>query len=71
MNLDFRLNRQFRVREHIGLELMAEVFNALNRTNLQFPNNTWGTGAIPIATFGRPTAANDPRQIQFGLRLTH
>ena len=71
MNLDFRLNRQFRVRERIGLELMAEVFNALNRTNLQFPNNTWGTGATPVATFGKPTAANDPRQIQFGLRLTH
>ena len=51
------------------MEVIAESFNALNRTNLQFPNNTWGTGTTPLPTFGRATAANDPRQIQFGLRL--
>jgi len=48
---------------------MAESFNALNRSNLQFPNSTWGTGATPVATFGAATAAADPRQMQFGLRL--
>jgi hypothetical protein len=52
------------------MELIAETFNALNRTNLQFPNNTWGTGATPLAAFGSATAASDPRQIQFGVRLT-
>jgi hypothetical protein len=69
-NLDFRLSRDFRMKENVGLEVIAEMFNALNRTNLQFPNSTWGTGATPVATFGKPTAANDPRQIQFGLRLS-
>jgi hypothetical protein len=41
----------------------------LNRSNLQFPNNTWGTGSAPIATFGAATAAADPRQTQFGVRV--
>jgi hypothetical protein len=70
MNVDFRLSRELRIREHTELELMAEVFNAFNRTNLQFPNTTWGTGTTPLPTFGRATGANDPRQIQFGTRLT-
>jgi hypothetical protein len=49
--------------------VMAESFNVLNRSNLQFPNNTWGTGTTPVATFGAATAATDPRQMQFGVRL--
>jgi hypothetical protein len=52
------------------LEAIAEGFNVLNRSNFQIPNNTFGTGQTPLATFGRPTAASDPRQIQFGLRLS-
>jgi hypothetical protein len=69
-DFDFRLSRDFRLKESVRLEAMAEMFNALNRTNLQFPNNTFGTGTAPLATFGKPTAANDPRQMQFGLRLS-
>ncbi len=41
----------------------------LNRANLQLPNNVFGMGATPPPAFGRATAAADPRQIQFGLRL--
>jgi hypothetical protein len=69
-NLDLRLSREFHMQEKIRVEFIGEMFNALNRTNLQFPNNTWGTGAVPLGTFGKPTNANDPRQIQFGLRVT-
>jgi len=68
-SLDLRLSREFRVHENVSLELMAESFNVLNRSNLQFPNNTWGTGSAPIATFGAATAAADPRQTQFGVRV--
>jgi hypothetical protein len=42
----------------------------LNRANLQLPNNVYGTGPTPRPGFGQPTAAADPRQIQFGLRLS-
>ncbi|HEX8847481.1 MAG TPA: carboxypeptidase regulatory-like domain-containing protein [Pyrinomonadaceae bacterium] len=69
-SLDLRLSRKFRLTERVGLETIAEGFNVLNRSNLALPNNTFGTGTTPLVTFGRPTAAFDPRQIQFGLRLS-
>ncbi len=52
-----------------GFEVIAEGFNVLNRANLQLPNNVYGTGPTPNASFGLPTAADNPRQVQFGLRL--
>jgi len=68
--LDLRLSRRIRFTERMGLEVIAEGFNMFNRANFQLPNATFGTGATPNANFGRPTAAADPRQIQFGLRLS-
>jgi hypothetical protein len=68
-SLDLRLSRRFRLKDRRNLEVMVESFNTLNRTNFQFPNATFGTGTTPLPAFGRPTAAADPRQIQFGLRL--
>jgi hypothetical protein len=70
-SLDLRLSRRFSLTERLKLEALVEGFNILNRTNLQLPNNTFGTGVLPRATFGQPTAAADPRQIQFGLRLNY
>jgi hypothetical protein len=69
-SLDLRLSRKFHFTERFELETIAEGFNVLNHANLQLPNNTFGTAQTPLATFGRPTAAGDPRQIQFGLRLS-
>ncbi|HKP72158.1 MAG TPA: hypothetical protein VJT82_04415, partial [Pyrinomonadaceae bacterium] len=68
-SLDLRLSRKFRLTERVRLEALAEGFNVLNRANLQLPNNTFGTLAVPRAGFGTPNAAADPRQLQFGLRL--
>lgn len=68
--LDLRLSRQFSLSERLRLETIIEGFNVLNRANFQIPNNTFGTGTTPLASFGRPTAASDPRQLQFGLRLS-
>jgi hypothetical protein len=68
-SLDLRLSRRFTLGERAGFEVIAEGFNVLNRANLQLPNNVFGTGATPRPGFGLPTAADSPRQIQFGLRL--
>jgi carboxypeptidase family protein len=68
--LDLRLSRRIRFTERFGLEVIAEGFNMFNRSNFQLPNGTFGTGAAPNPNFGNPTAAADPRQIQFGLRLS-
>jgi hypothetical protein len=69
-SLDLRLSRNFHLTDRFRLEAIVEGFNVLNRANLQLPNNVFGTGQTPLATFGSPTAAGDPRQIQLGLRLS-
>jgi hypothetical protein len=68
-SLDLRLSKSFRAQERLALEVLVESFNTLNRANFQLPNNTFGSAITPLASFGRPNAAADPRQIQFGLRV--
>jgi hypothetical protein len=70
-SLDLRVSRRFNFTERLKLEALIEGFNVFNRANLQIPNNTFGTGLLPRTTFGLPTAASDPRQIQFGLRFSY
>jgi hypothetical protein len=69
-SLDLRLSRHFKLRENSDLQIIAEGFNILNRSNLGVPNNTFGTGVMPLPTFGQATGGFDPRQFQFGLKLT-
>ncbi len=69
-SLDLRVSRRFRFTDHLALEAIVEGFNMLNRANFAVPNNTFGSGTSAIATFGQPTAAFDPRQVQFGLRFS-
>ena len=47
------------------LELRWEVFNTLNRTNLDLPNRIFGTD-----NFGRIFSAKNPREMQFGAKVT-
>jgi hypothetical protein len=63
-SLDVRLSRTFSLKRGLALEGIVDAFNVLNRANYQVPNNI-----ITSPTFGRPTAANDPRQVQAGVRL--
>jgi len=69
-SLDLRLSRRFRLTEGVDLQLLAEGFNVLNRSNFGVPNNTFGSGVKPLPTFGQPTQAFDPRQFQFGMRVS-
>ncbi|HET7619152.1 MAG TPA: carboxypeptidase regulatory-like domain-containing protein [Vicinamibacterales bacterium] len=66
--LDVRVARSVRF-AGIETEFMADVFNVLNRSNLTLPNGVFGTGTTPLPSFGRATAAMDPRQIQLGVRV--
>ena len=63
-SLDLRLSRTFALTHAVSVEAIIEAFNVLNRANYQVPNNI-----ITSPTFGQPTAVNDPRQVQFGLRV--
>jgi outer membrane receptor protein involved in Fe transport len=69
-SLDLRLSRRFHLTERVDLQLLAEGFNMLNRANFGIPNNTFGSGATPLPAFGRPTAAFDPRQFKFGMKVS-
>jgi len=69
-SLDLRLSRRFRLTERVDLQLLAEGFNMLNRANFGVPNNTRGTGANPLPSFGQPTSTFDPRQFQFGVKVS-
>jgi hypothetical protein len=69
-SLDLRVSRRFQLSERVGLQLLAEGFNVLNRANYGVPNNTFGSGVNPLPTFSRPTAAFDPRQFQFGMKVS-
>ncbi|MCC6393031.1 MAG: TonB-dependent receptor [Bryobacterales bacterium] len=70
--VSLRTSRVFPLTEHLKMELMAETFNALNHRNNLTRNGVFGSGAYPSAPsagFGRVTAVNDPRSMQFALRL--
>src|SRR6185503_11847992 len=68
-SLDLRLSRRLPLDGRRAVEVIVEGFNVLNRSNLQFPNGTFGAGPAPRPTFGQPTSAADPRQVQFGVRV--
>ncbi|MBY0506939.1 MAG: TonB-dependent receptor [Bryobacteraceae bacterium] len=65
-NLDLSIFKQFQILEKLKLQFRAEAFNSLNRVRFGGPNTNVTAGA----NFGRVTTqSNDPRQMQFGLKL--
>lgn len=72
-NVNLRLSRTFALSERLRLQGIAEAFNAVNTRNDLFPTGNFGTGAYPSSpssTFGTPTAAADPRSIEFAAKLS-
>jgi carboxypeptidase family protein/TonB-dependent receptor-like protein len=65
---DLRVSRTFAPGGHRRIETMVEAFNVFNHVNVLNVNNTFGTGTSPSPTFGQPTVAGDPRQVQLGIR---
>lgn len=84
-NVDFSINKNWRFKEKYGLQFRAEMFNAFNHTNFVGFNNNLQFDAVQIlaggalnpnfgqptnGSFGRLTAAQNPREIQFGLKFS-
>ena len=63
--LDLGVSKTFRLADRQRLEIRWEIFNALNRANFDLPNRIFGTD-----NFGRIFSAKNPREMQFGLKLT-
>jgi hypothetical protein len=75
MSLDMRVTRAIRIGERVRLDLIAEGFNLFNRFNEASASpffsdvNAFRQRAGNGSYYSRPTAAFDPRQFQFGLKL--
>ena len=60
---DLRIARAFTFPHEIGLQVTADVFNLINK------NNTLDVNLLYTAA-GTPTSSYDPRQFQFGARVS-
>ena len=73
--LDLRLAKNFKLGEHVNLQLVAQAFNLTNRANY---GNDFGNSIASASTFGHPvgfinpTSTTTPRSLwsEFGFRLT-
>ena len=79
--IDARLTRSFTISERVSMNIVAEVFNLLNKTNFKQVNGVVGDIAIedlpdrlvghrgPVTEPLAFTSTFDPRQFQFSLRI--
>ncbi len=70
---DFSVLKDTRLSEKLDLQFRAEIFNILDRTNLNTPNLIVYTSAVwgrPLPVAGTFTqTSTTSRQVQFGLKL--
>jgi hypothetical protein len=69
-NFDATIQKQFPVRENMNLQFRLDIFDLLNHPNFNTPvgsGRTFNTAAN--SPFGSITSAQDPREMQFSLRL--
>jgi hypothetical protein len=64
-NVNLALLKRVPLPGRTSLQLRAEAFNLLNRTNFDLPDNFFAS-----PTFGQILSAGTPRHVQFGARLT-
>ncbi len=63
--VDLGVFKRFTFSSNTSFQFRAEVFNLFNTVNFNNP----GTTVNNAATFGRITAAEDPRIMQFGFKF--
>jgi hypothetical protein len=69
--IDLRVGKRIPLGERLHLDLLADAFNLLNRTNVAAVDQTCAPGVgVALCTAGQPTAAYDARQFQFALKLS-
>jgi hypothetical protein len=72
-DFDVAAEKDFAINERIRFEFRAEFFNVLNHPNFLFaapgPQNSNNATVFGTPSFGFVTAAQAPREIQFGFKL--
>jgi hypothetical protein len=69
--VDFRITRNFLIRDRNRIEVIGEVFNVANTVNVTNVNRVWGFNPTPNASFNTPTAAENARQFQLAIRWSY
>ncbi len=67
-DFDTTLQKQFLLRENMNLQFRLDIFNFINHPNFNAPVGA-GRTLSTSSSFGKITSANDPRDMQFSLRL--
>jgi hypothetical protein len=65
-NFDATFQKEFPLRETMKLQFRADIFNFFNHPNFNQPNRIFTAAS---SNFGSISSAQDPRQMQFSLRL--
>jgi hypothetical protein len=65
-NFDFSMFKDTQIAEKVKLEFRAEAYNLFNRVQFGPPGNTVGTSTFGVVS----SQLNNPRELQFGLRLS-
>ena len=69
---DMSIFKDFHFSERVRLQFRAEAFNVFNHTNFQLPGaNFAGKNRIDDLNFGQAGGTFNPRNLQFGLKLTY
>ena len=68
--VDMRLSRRIPLGERFKIDLIADAFNLLNRTNIGAVDQLCDPLAGSTCTAGQPTASYDARQFQFALKVS-
>ena len=64
VNLDMSLQKVWQLRESMGLQFRVDGYNTVNHPNFNVPGRIFGA-----SNFGVITSAQDPREMQFALKL--
>jgi hypothetical protein len=68
-NLDLRVSRKFWFTERVNLEFITDMFNLANKFNVADVSILCDPRDPSTCRAGEPTAAYDPRQFQFALKI--
>jgi hypothetical protein len=63
-NVDFQIQKQFKITEEVKLSLMGNFFNLFNHTNFNLP-----TAEETSSSYGRSVSAYSPRVTQLAFRI--
>jgi hypothetical protein len=66
---DLRVGKSFNIGERLRVNLIADMFNLFNHTNILAVNQLCDPSAGTTCSAGQPSAAYDARQFQFALKL--